>query len=137
MKYFAKHLLTIFLCIGMVGCYGFSICENTPEQVVVSPNGELKAVIFDRGCGATTGFVTGISILDSAENLSNADKGNVLLAEGAYQEPSSSTGRTSGVNFEVEWITDTKLRVRHSIPNVKQSDNVGNIRIRYEWKYSE
>jgi hypothetical protein len=129
-----KHFLIVLMCIGTVGCSDFSICENTPEKVVASPNGELKAVIFDRGCGATTGFTTGVSILNSVEDLSNADKGNVLLADGAYQETSRSANR---VNFEAEWRSDTELLVRHSIATHKQSESVGNVRIRFERKYPE
>lgn len=126
--------LLVLVCMVTVGCSDFSICENTPEKEVFSPNGQFKAVIFDRGCGATAGFVTGVSILDSTQSLSNADKGNVLLANGAYQDPSASDSR---VNFEVEWITDTEMLVRHSLATHKQSNLVGNIRVRFERKYKQ
>jgi hypothetical protein len=124
--------LLVLFCMVTVGCSDFSICENTLEKEIVSPNGQFKAVIFDRGCGATTGFVTGISILNSTQDLSNSDNGNVLVANGAYQEPSAPDNRA---NFEVEWISDTEMLVRHSIATHKRSNLVGNIRVRFERKY--
>ena len=54
------------------------MCGNDIYSETLSPDGELKAVIFQRDCGATTGFSTQVSILDTDETLEN-DGGNINL----------------------------------------------------------
>lgn len=57
------------------------MCANTISKIYFSPNKSLKAVIFQRDCGATTGFSTQISILDSKEELINGN-GNIFIING-------------------------------------------------------
>ncbi|MEJ6473976.1 hypothetical protein [Pseudoalteromonas piscicida] len=57
------------------------MCGNYFHSESFSPNGELKAVIFQRDCGATTGFSTQISILDVDDKLEN-EMGNVFRIAG-------------------------------------------------------
>ena len=57
-----------------------SLCGNDISQTVPSPAGGLKAVVFDRDCGATTGFSTQVSILYATESLPN-DGGNTLVLD--------------------------------------------------------
>ncbi len=68
------------------------VCQNIAEKEVSSPNGKLKAIIFNRGCGATVGFITGISIISSDKKISNEDNGNALFAENVYREFSYQNG---------------------------------------------
>jgi hypothetical protein len=57
------------------------LCGNEVVQKAVSPDGTRRAVVFQRDCGATTGFSTQISIIGSSEDLPN-EGGNVFIAAG-------------------------------------------------------
>lgn len=92
------------------------VCENSVEKELKSPNGKLNAIIFDRGCGATVGFITGISIIPADEKLNSSDTGNVLLADilyGELSERGDGEDVRGKVNFEVEWVNDSELIVRY------------------------
>ncbi len=56
-----------------VGCNKVldDMCSNDVLQSLTSPDGKAKAVVFERGCGATTGFSTQISLLGSGDELPN------------------------------------------------------------------
>ena len=70
----------------------------------------MKAVIFDRGCGATTGWTTAITVMPTNDELGDDDKGNVLNSDGLYRTDQEGV---RGVNFRVEWRDDKHLKVFH------------------------
>jgi len=76
------------------------MCGNDFYAESFSPNGELKAVTFERNCGATTGFNTQISILDADEELEN-EIGNV------FRMP----GHPDKVAPNVSWASDSILKI--------------------------
>jgi len=109
-------------CVSLAGD-----CSNQIRREIASPNGKMKAVVFQRDCGATVGFNTQVSVLPSSSNLPN-DGGNVFVADGGRgNEP-------SGPFVAVSWTNDTELLVTYD----KQArvfhneSSVGNIRVRYE-----
>ena len=57
------------------------MCENEILKTVISRSGNLKAVVFNRGCGAITGFNTQISIINTSEEL-ESEGGNLFIADG-------------------------------------------------------
>lgn len=61
-----------------VGCDSADPCENTISQTLTSPDGTQKAVVFTRGCGATTGDSTQISLVNSSGSVGK-EAGNVLV----------------------------------------------------------
>jgi len=69
--FFCAHLL--------ITSIGDGLCGNEIERSVTSPNGEYKAVVFSRSCGATTGFSAHISVIEHDKELPN-DGGNVFVA---------------------------------------------------------
>ncbi len=113
-----------------------SLCENTVEKEVISPNGLKKAVIFDRGCGATVGFITAISIVPNGESLKSSDTGNVLLAENIYKEVSgtgNAEDRIMRENFDIEWLNDMELLVRYTeSKNLRKYRQLGNLTVKFE-----
>lgn len=60
--------------------FNVGMCGNTETRTVVSPDGQIKAVVFERDCGATTGFSTQVSILRANQTLPD-DGGNVLVTD--------------------------------------------------------
>jgi hypothetical protein len=61
--------------------FGIEMCGNTIFQEIGSPDDEYKVVVFERNCGATTGFSTQISILYESEELPN-ESGNIFTMDG-------------------------------------------------------
>ncbi len=95
---------TLGICsIAFVGglMYLFQgMCGNYIHKTITSPEATLKAVIFQRDCGATTGFSTQISILSATEKLSN-DSGNIFSSDG---HPDDSAP-------EVSWVSEDELSI--------------------------
>jgi hypothetical protein len=74
--------LAIALCVLVAGC-GKSepVCQNVVKREAISPDGRLKAVLFERLCGATRGFSSQISILPVGNT--ETGKGNAFIADTA------------------------------------------------------
>jgi hypothetical protein len=125
-------LAFIFLAIG--GLYFFlpsSMCGNEILAEHLSPNKKLKAIVFKRDCGATTGFSTQITIQPSNNNLEN-EGGNVFSADTNHDDaPSSQTGE---LEIGINWLSDTRLAVQyHKLSRVFQSEStVSGVQIEYQ-----
>ncbi len=65
----------------------------------LSPNRELKAVVFVRDCGATTSFSSQIAILESSEKLTSRDGGNIYIVNEQLD------------NLKVKWLSNKKLLI--------------------------
>ena len=77
-------ILTASLLVLTQPCSG--LCGNDVIEEVVSPNGKTKALVFQRDCGATTGFSTQISILSYQARLPDKP-GNVFIAGNPGKDP--------------------------------------------------
>ncbi len=99
------------------------MCSNEVFRQVDSPDKKHKAVVFQRDCGATTGFSTQITVHKLNEYLEN-EAGNVLIAKGHPNE--------SG--FELAWLNSTTLQIKNT-KNAKQYKNevkIGSVAVQYE-----
>ena len=106
-------------------------CQNELLKEVRSPDGKLKAAVFQRDCGATTGFSTQISILPADEKLLDKS-GNIFVADTDHGKAPSGAG--SGPKVEVRWVNENELLIRHdSRARVFHSEqSLNNVRILYE-----
>lgn len=109
-----------FVTIGLMllgGCG--AICENEISQTVVSPSGNMKAVVFNRGCGATVGFNTQVSLLPASARLPNVG-GNVLIVD-------------DSVPLKVEWESDAAIRITGQLNTqvFKQESSVAGVQVAY------
>jgi hypothetical protein len=96
-----------------------AICENEISQSIPSRSGAMKAVVFNRACGATVGFNTQVSILPSNTRL--PDEGaNVLIMDGS-------------VALKIHWNSDTALRISGvtNAPMSKQELSLDGVHIVY------
>lgn len=97
-----------FLLITLVnGCMSVdSMCATQLYDTIPSPNGELKAVLYQRDCGATTPFTTNISIMEANDSLKN-EPGNIYRRRG---DPK---------NFAplLQWQSDDELLIIEESPD--------------------
>ena len=83
-------------------------CANRVISIFVSPDGRRQAVIFERDCGATTGFSTQVSVLPRWSRLRNV-AGNILIADSDHGAAPEGPG--GGPRVDVAWEGRTKLLI--------------------------
>ena len=106
-------------------------CGNKVVKELFAPDKTYKAIIFERNCGATTGFSTQISVVKANEDLFN-ESGNVFVAE--TDDPKySSKEFFGGPKVEVNWIDSKSLSIEYNreIDTIKIANNIDNIQIIY------
>jgi len=101
-------------------------CQNQVFKEYNSPDQSLKAVVFQRDCGATTGFSTQISILESDENLDN-ESGNIFIVKGHPAE----------IAPEIVWNGNEDIVIHHHIDGKEfKAENqfgwINTVKITYE-----
>ncbi|MDR1276903.1 MAG: hypothetical protein LBL72_11080 [Candidatus Accumulibacter sp.] len=98
---------------------GCNSCENEISQTVASPSGKLKVVMFNRNCGATTGFNTQVSIISATATLPN-NAGNTLIIDGT-------------VPLRAQWHLDSALHLAGlgSAKVFKQENSVAGVSVSY------
>jgi len=66
-------VLLIVLLVGYTrfGYFGFKLfdCDNRVIKDLKSPDGKYSATVFERDCGATTSYVTVVSVRDSSSKF--------------------------------------------------------------------
>jgi hypothetical protein len=99
----------LLLSAHSVGCFNLGgACGNEILSTFYSPTKQIKAVVFQRDCGATTGFSTQISIMPANSDLPNED-GNVFVADTDHGKSPSGPG--GGPPVEVEWKGENSLNI--------------------------
>ena len=108
------------------------MCGNDVYREYPSPNGKLKAVVFERDCGATTPFSTQVSVIESDQKLENVP-GNAFIGSDDGRAP--VTSHHTMEKFEVKWLDDSHLLIRYDARGFSRETNpkiVNNVQIRYE-----
>jgi hypothetical protein len=81
-------------------------CRNSVVSEIPSPSGRVKLVVFQRDCGATTGFSTQASLLKQGEQL-GSEPGNVVVADTNHGFAPSGPG--GGPQIGATWESDSAL----------------------------
>jgi len=91
----------------------------------------MKAVIFQRDCGATTGFSTQVSIFSTNRALPN-ESGNVFVADTDHGK--APAGAWGGPLVELTWPDDAHVLLKYDkrAAVFKHEESVGNVNISYE-----
>lgn len=105
-------------------------CQNTIASRSLSPDGKHVAVLFQRDCGATTGFSMQISVLDASGNPSGS--GNAFIADDDHG--AARAGSWDGPWAETKWLSSDRLLVRYAAKSrlFKQNDRVSDVSINYQ-----
>ena len=82
-------------------------CGNTISQTIYSPDKKIKAVVFERDCGAITGYSTQVTLLAASDDLPN-ETGNIFIKN------------TQDGSLWIEWQKKRRLII-HRAPTVFKS----------------
>ena len=123
-----------FAGIALSACSdGFGMCTNKELATSISPDGKLKAVIFERDCGATTRVSQQISIISGDEGLPN-EPGNIFRANIYYGfDPENPKGEST--NIDARWVSNNDLVIMTHNPSAKiakASQSLDGVNIKYE-----
>jgi len=116
------------LCIITTGCS--DTCGNDVVSRKTSPDGQREAVMFQRDCGATTGFSTQISIIDAGDKLSGI--GNTFRADDDHGI--ARAGDWGGPWAEMKWLSPDRLLIRYAAQSrlFEQGNHVEGVEITYQ-----
>lgn len=119
-------LLIVILILG--GCS--DTCENTVVSRLLAPNERHEAVMFQRDCGATTGFSTQVSIIDPGGDASGV--GNAFRADDDHG--AARTGAWGGPWADMKWLSPDHLLVRFAAKSrlFEHDEDVSGVRITYQ-----
>lgn len=96
---------------GLVLLSGCSeMCRNNVVERVEAPDGAHRAVLFQRDCGATTGFSTQLSVLRAGEEPT--ESGNAFIADDGNGPVRA--GSWGGPWAEARWLSPRHLLVRYA-----------------------
>jgi hypothetical protein len=95
-----------------------------------APSGELQAVLFQRDCGATTGFSSQVSVTNAGVTPSGG--GNVFVADD--DRGAASAASWGGPWVELRWLSPQTLLIRYDAKArvFTQNESVSGVRISYE-----
>lgn len=112
------HTAVGVLACVLSSCHLVDPCGNTVINESSEPGGEMKVVVFERDCGATTGFSTQVSVMRTSEHVSEkgswvraTQMGNAFQADTNHgQAPSGLSG---GPRVQVAWRGPKQLQVAY------------------------
>lgn len=136
-KYICAFAVVVILgCLSLFALLSFIFpdfdpCVNDMVGQVQSPDGQFKAVIFERDCGATTDFSTQVSIVPTSTPLPDT-AGNVFVTDGNHG--AAPPGRGGGPNVWVKWLNPKLIKIVYDkrAATYKMEKQYQNINITYE-----
>lgn len=123
-----KASASAILFLASTGCS--DTCENSVAAKVISPNGQREAVMFQRDCGATTGYSTQISVLDHGDAPTGG--GNAFRADDNHG--SAAVGEWQGPWADMRWVAPNRLLIRYASKSCifEQANEVDGVKIVYQ-----
>jgi hypothetical protein len=94
-----------------------SPCDNVLISAQPSPDGLVKAVVFTRSCGATTPFVTEVSVLPASAGVPSGWP-NALSVRDDPDHPMERN--IPAIDVRLRWISGHRLSV--SFPRAAMAD---------------
>jgi hypothetical protein len=125
------RLATLSACLIVAACDD-TLCGDTVVQRLPAPDHRREAVLFQRDCGAPTGFSTQISIL--APGSAPNGPGEVFVADDDHG--AAQTGRWGGPWASMRWLDPAHLEIAYA-ENARifhRKVDAAGVRIRYRVK---
>jgi hypothetical protein len=116
------------LASAVSGCS--DTCQNSTVSTASALSGDLKAVLFQRACGATTGFSSQVSVTNRSSAPSGV--GNAFVAD--TDHGAASAASWGGPWVELRWLSPQKLLIRYDAKArvFTQNARVSGVGITYE-----
>ena len=113
--FFGCSVVLIMIIILFIGTLilmfkPYEMCGNHLIESKYSPNKKFKVLVFSRDCGATTGYSTQISILNSKDNLEENDTGNIFVA-GDNNGKANLIGEI--IYVKTKWLNNENLIIEY------------------------
>ncbi|WP_344705557.1 hypothetical protein [Sphingomonas swuensis] len=124
-------LRTGILAAGVLVLSGCSDgCSNSIINRADAPDGLHSAVLFQRDCGATTGFSTQVSVVEHGDQPTGG--GNTFRADDDHG--AAVAGKWGGPWAEVKWLAPDHLLISYAAKSrlFEQDDEVSGVRISYQ-----
>lgn len=99
-----RALVPVMAMLLAGGCS--NACRNEVVSIATAPGGKHQVAMFSRDCGATTGYSTQVSVLDTGDAPTGA--GNALVADGG-----TVATAWGGPWVEVAWLGPQRLLIRY------------------------
>jgi hypothetical protein len=90
------------------------MCGNDVLSEISSPSRKWKVVVFERSCGATTGFVKQAIVMRAGESLDDGVTGNIATSDGY-----GALKWTANDQLVVQYTGVLPATVTHNIKEVK------------------
>jgi hypothetical protein len=115
-----RSRLIVMIALAALGCGDAALCENSAQVEISSPDQQLVAWIFIRGCGAAVGDSIQVSILP-AGSAPPEDAGNTFIMDKRGE-------------VRVDWTADRELLISHepAKPISRQETDVAGVKVSYE-----
>lgn len=130
LKVVGAVLLACTLVVAGFWFFAPDLCANEVIEESLSPDGTKKLVVFQRDCGATTGFSTQVSVLASSAPLGNKS-GNLFISDTDHGRAPSGPG--GGPSVSVVWENPRSVVLTHH-PKArvfKAETQIAGVRVRY------
>jgi hypothetical protein len=113
----------------MVATSAAALCANRVLRTIPAPDGANRAVIFERDCGATTGFSTQVDVLATDEPLPDT-VGNAFIADDDHGH--APTDAHGALSLQVLWRSADTLEIGygHGARIFRSSPRVGHVWVR-------
>jgi hypothetical protein len=127
-----SRLVIIYCCLLLSACG--DDCQNQIISESASPDGQNSAILFQRDCGATTGFTTQISILPQGERPERS--GNVFVADD--NNGAAQAGNWGGPWASMKWLDSSHLQVTYAKESrvFDETEHVRGVTVSYDAKPS-
>lgn len=124
-----RLLIALALAALLAGC-SKSACSNTMVARLHAPADPFTAVLYQRDCGATTGFSTQVGILQDGDTLTGG--GDVFRADDNHG--AARDGDWGGPWAEMQWTGPRELLIRYAkgARVFQQEKNVQGVKISFE-----
>jgi hypothetical protein len=123
------RMAAVAVCVALLG--GCSdVCSNTVLSRTDAPGRQHSAIMFQRDCGATTGFSTQVSI--EATGQAATEAGNAFRADDDHG--AAAAGGWGGPWAEMRWLAPDHLLIRYAAKSriFKRAETVDGVRVSYE-----
>ena len=112
--WFFGTLIAIFVgCVALLICLSADMCATKVIDQVASPNGKLKAVLFQIDCGATTDFNSHVAIVPSNVDISQKDSLPKSFFVADTNHGRAPVGNSEGPEVRLHWHAEDRLELRH------------------------